>query len=92
MLKQKFILLFIFLIIFSFVKTVEAYYVSYNETIITSLNTNQSLTFTNITDFNAQVLNETWLDFNGTNDNVDFGNAQSLNTSNNFTISIWLKN
>ena len=92
MLKQKFILLFIFLIIFSFVKTVDAYYVRYNESILSTTNFNQSLNITNITDFNAQVLNETWLDFNGTNDNVDFGNAQSLNTSNNFTISIWLKN
>ena len=91
MLKQKFILLFIFLIIFSFVKTVDAYYVRYNESILSTTNFNQSLNITNITNFNAQVLNETWLDFNGTNDNVDFGNAQSLNTSNNFTISIWLK-
>src|SRR3990167_10462063 len=89
MLKQKFILLFIFLIIFSFVKTVDAYYVRYNENIITSLNTNQSLALTNITDFNAQVNNDTYLNFNQTN----FVNASfslALNLTNNFSISIWV--
>ena len=40
MLKQKFILLFIFLIIFSFVKTVDAYYVRYNENITNSSSNN----------------------------------------------------
>ena len=89
MLKQKFILLFIFLIIFSFVKTVEAYYVSYNETIITSLNTNQSLTFTNITDFNAQVNNDTYLNFNQSN-YVNASFSLALNLTNNFSISIWV--
>ena len=67
-----------------------AYYVRYNESFLSTTNFNQSLNITNITNFNAQVYNETWLDFNGTNEFVDFGNSQSLNTSNNFTISIWV--
>ena len=89
---KKILLLFIFIITIFYIQSANAYYVSYNESILSTTNFNQSLNITNISNFNAQVLNETWLDFNGTNDNVDFGNAQSLNTSNNFTISIWLKN
>src|SRR3990167_1223685 len=86
---KKILLLFILIIAIFYIQSANAYYVSYNESLITSLNTNQSLTLTNITDFNAQVNNDTYLNFNQSN-YVNASFSLALNLTNNFSISIWV--
>ena len=61
-----------------------------SDTILADNNITQTLSQTPISTVVTTAYNATWLEFDGVDDDVDVGNPDSINTTSNFSVSVWV--